>query len=94
MRDPRLIYAAVLAVMSLLTFALYAWDKRQATLGRWRTRERTLHLCALLGGWPGGLLGRRLFAHKTSKLGFSVILWTIAAAHLAAFALLIWRPTP
>lgn len=57
---------------SLLAFALYAWDKSAARGGRWRTAESTLHLIALLGGWPGSLLAQRVLRHKSSKASFLV----------------------
>jgi uncharacterized membrane protein YsdA (DUF1294 family) len=57
---------------SLLAFAVYAWDKSAARGGRWRTAESTLHLIALLGGWPGALLAQRVLRHKSSKASFQL----------------------
>jgi uncharacterized membrane protein YsdA (DUF1294 family) len=56
----------LVAVMSVVSFFLFGADKRRAERGEFRIRERTLLLCALLGG-PGALLGMRLFRHKTRK---------------------------
>ena len=72
-------------VMSVITLLVYAWDKRAAGGGRRRTPEGTLHLLALLGGWPGALLGQQLFKHKRQKTGFVAITWLIAAGHVAAW---------
>jgi uncharacterized membrane protein YsdA (DUF1294 family)/cold shock CspA family protein len=69
-------------VMSLLTFALYADDKSRAERGSWRTSERTLHLCELAGGWPGGFIAQRKLRHKTIKSSYQVVFWTIASLHL------------
>ena len=44
---------ALILLMSLLTLATYAWDKRQAIRGGWRVPETRLHLLELCGG-PGG----------------------------------------
>ena len=63
------------AVASLLAFVVYAWDKSAAQGNRWRTRESTLHLIALLGGWPGALLAQRLLRHKSTKRSFLVVFW-------------------
>lgn len=55
---------------SLISFILYAWDKSAAQSGRWRTPEATLHLWALLGGWPGALLAQKYLRHKSVKPEF------------------------
>ena len=39
--------------ISVITFIAYAVDKSAAQAGRWHTKEQTLHLFALLGGWLG-----------------------------------------
>lgn len=72
------------AVMSAVLFAAYGFDKRAARLGRSRTRERTLHLMALLGGWPGALVAQRVFRHKTIKRPFRIVFWLTVVANLAA----------
>ena len=58
---------------SLITFIAYAIDKSAAQSGRWRTRESTLHLLALLGGWPGALIAQNQLRHKSRKTSFQVI---------------------
>ena len=73
--------------LSLLAFMLYRHDKSAAQEGRIRTRERTLHLIDLLGGWPGGLLAQDRFRHKTRKASFQVVFWATVAVN---FALLSW----
>ena len=57
-------------VMSGITFRAYLWDKRAAMRSEWRTMENTLHLFALMGGWPGALLAQRLLRHKNQKDAF------------------------
>ena len=44
---------------------------------------RTLHLLALLGGWPGAILGQRQFRHKTRKVAFLIVFWAVAVLHVA-----------
>ena len=77
---------AVYAVMSVATFAAYALDKSFARRGKRRINESTLHLLALLGGWPGALLAMPIIRHKRRKTSFVVVLWLIALAHAAGWA--------
>jgi len=80
------IVVGVYLVMSLITFVLYGWDKRQAARGNWRVKERTLHLMELLCGWPGALVARTIFRHKRRKLGFSIVTALIVLLHLAIWS--------
>lgn len=77
----------VYGAMSALTFVVYGWDKSSARLGRWRTREQTLHLLALAGGWPGALVAQRRLRHKSIKASFQRMFWVTVIANIAA---LIW----
>ena len=73
---------------TLVTFALYAWDKRAARRrGAPRVRERTLHTWALLGGFAGALAGQLLRRHKSRRLGFGLAAWFALAVHATAW---IW----
>ncbi|CAD5110393.1 DUF1294 domain-containing protein [Zestomonas carbonaria] len=74
------------AVLSLVSFVQYWRDKQSAQKGHWRTREKTLHLTALLGGWPGALVAQRVFRHKTRKLSFQLVFWSIVVLHQVAWA--------
>ena len=62
-------------IASSITFFVYAFDKSAARNDRWRTQESTLHLFALLGGWPGALVAQRLFRHKCRKQSFQIVFW-------------------
>ena len=55
---------------SVIAFIAYALDKSAAQHQQWRTRESTLHLLALIGGWPGALAAQRLLRHKSGKPSF------------------------
>jgi len=90
MPHPLVIALIVYVVMSLLTAGAYGLDKRAAARQKQRTRERTLHLLALLGGWPGALLAQQLFQHKRAKTGFVLITYATAALHLAAWGLVLY----
>lgn len=72
----------VMLLASVTSLALYAWDKRRAAKGGWRVPEKRLHLLALLGGWPGALLGQRWLRHKTVKRRFRVVFWLTVVVHV------------
>lgn len=76
------IMAGIYAVMSLLTFIAYATDKSSAQNGRWRTSERTLHLFALIGGWPGAFFAQSILRHKSSKREFKSIFWVTVLVNI------------
>jgi uncharacterized membrane protein YsdA (DUF1294 family) len=75
-------YLIVVAVMSLVCFITYGLDKRQAVKGGHRVSERTLHLMAFLGGWPGALIGQRKFHHKMQKVAFRIMFWMVVVIHI------------
>jgi len=72
---------------SLVAFILYGADKAAAQNNRWRTPESTLHLFALVGGWPGALIAQDIFRHKSKKEEFQTIFWTTVVLNCAA---LVW----
>jgi len=80
----RLLPATVFALYltaSIAAFILYAWDKSAARGNRRRTRERALHLLDLAGGWPGALIARHLFRHKSRKQSFIIAFWGTVAVN-------------
>lgn len=87
-----LAYIAVVALMSIISFLAYGFDKRRAQKNGRRVPEKTLHVLALLGGWPGALMGQRTFRHKTQKLSFRIVFWLCVALHLIAVSgiLYLW----
>ena len=76
-----------LAVINLVTFAVYGIDKAKAKQGAWRVPEKTLFLLPLLGGSLGALLGMRVFHHKTKHWYF---VWGIPLILLVQIALAVW----
>jgi len=67
------ILAAVLVVCSLVTFALYASDKKKAKANQWRIKESTLIMAGFLMGGLGGVLGMSLLRHKTQHAKFKLL---------------------
>ena len=77
--------------ISVITFIAYAVDKSAAQAGRWHTKEQTLHLFALLGGWPGALIAQQALRHKSRKTSFRVVFWTTVVLNCVGLA---WLHTP
>lgn len=85
--SPTLLFAY--AVMSALAFFLYGLDKYRAQSGGWRIPEPTLLLVAFVGGWPGALIARGLFRHKTRKQPFRWLFWASVTLNGGLLALLL-----
>jgi uncharacterized membrane protein YsdA (DUF1294 family)/cold shock CspA family protein len=83
-----LIVAGIYLVAGAITFATYAYDKRQARSGGWRVPEATLLLQGLLGGWPGAIIAQLAFHHKTIKSSFRVAFWATVVVNVVVFVAL------
>lgn len=93
MTEPELVavmaHATWMLAWSVVGFVVYAVDKQAAKAGKdsrgsgkkRRVSERSLHGIALIGGFVGAGLGRRLLRHKTRKPVFGVVLWIAAILH-------------
>jgi uncharacterized membrane protein YsdA (DUF1294 family)/cold shock CspA family protein len=71
--------------LSVVTFGLYAVDKAQAANDGMRVPEARLHLLALVGGWPGGLLAQQFLRHKSVKPSFRQAFWITVALNVLIF---------
>lgn len=76
-------------LFSGVAFLMYGIDKSAAQHGGRRTSESALHTVALVGGWPGALVARRVFRHKTIKQPFRTVFWLTVVANCAALAWLV-----
>jgi uncharacterized membrane protein YsdA (DUF1294 family) len=59
-----------LILINTLGFALMGIDKHRARKKKWRIPERSLFICAFLGGALGAAIGMRSFHHKTKHWYF------------------------
>ncbi len=82
---------ALYLVASVIAFFAYAFDKSAAQRDQWRTKESTLHLFGLLGGWPGALAAQRLLRHKSAKASFQTTFWFTVALNCGVLG---WLFTP
>ncbi len=80
-----LIYLAAVAVMSFITFCLYAVDKRRAKKRQWRISEKALLLCSFFLGAAGGGLAMLVCRHKTEHWYFVVVNIASLIIHIILF---------
>lgn len=59
-----------LLMINIAGFVVMGIDKQKAIKKRWRIRESTLFLIALVGGSFGSIVGMRVFHHKTKHWYF------------------------
>lgn len=76
-----------LLLINLITYIVYALDKRKAKKGQWRTSEATLITLAFVGGSVGALLAMRLCRHKTKHVKFLIC---VPLALVLQLALAFW----
>ena len=86
-RVPNTVGLAYLA-LSTVCFIMYAADKSAAKSGGWRTKESTLLLTGLVGGWPGAMLAQQFLRHKSVKASFRSAFWGTVVMNVIAFVVL------
>ena len=79
-----------LAAINVLSAVLTIADKYRARRGKWRIRESTLILAAVLGGSPAEYITMRLIRHKTRHKKFMIGLPAIFLIQAAAAALAVY----
>ena len=83
-------------VVSVVTLLMYSRDKAAALKDKPRTPENTLHLLALLGGWPGAMVAQQSLRHKSQKRSFRRVYWLTVVINLAVLGSWIvtqWPPS-
>lgn len=76
----------LLVVMNIISFALMGHDKKCAQKGKWRVPERTLFLATACFGGLGGVLGMKVFHHKTKHWYFKVFFPALLVIQVALLA--------
>ena len=79
----------VYIVMSMAAFYAYKHDKQAAQASLRRTSEWTLVMLGLIGGWPGALIARHRYRHKTKKVVFKIGYWLSVGLNVAVLTWLI-----
>ena len=65
-----LVALTIIAIMNIVAFVLMGHDKKCARQGKWRVPEKTLFLVTACFGGLGGVLGMKVFHHKTQHWYF------------------------
>ena len=79
-----LVAVAIIAIMNIAAFALMGHDKKCARQGKWRVPERTLFLVTACFGGLGGVLGMKVFHHKTQHWYFKVFFPVLLVVQIVA----------
>ena len=82
-------YSILMVFMSLVSFILFAIDKKKAIKGKERIKEKTLLLTTIINGAIGSFLARIICRHKTDKIYFSIVIYLSIVAQIAALAVMI-----
>ena len=78
---------AVIADMNVVAFTLMGIDKRRARRGAWRISERALFMMTACFGGLGGVLGMKVFHHKTQHWYFWVFFPVLLVLQIAILAI-------
>ena len=68
--------------ITLVTFAMFGFDKAMAKANKARVPESILLALTFSGGTVGALLGRYMFNHKTSKKSFRAKFWVVVVIQI------------
>jgi len=79
---------AIYAILNIIAFVSYVWDKHKAKNDQWRTRESTLIALAFFGPF-GATAGMLAVRHKTQKIKFKLV-YIFLVLHIIAIAYLIY----
>ena len=81
-----LVALAIIAIMNIAAFALMGHDKRCARQGKWRVPEKRLFLVTACFGGLVGVLGMKMFHHKTQHWYFKVFFPVLLVVQIALLA--------
>lgn len=80
-----------LTSINVATFITYGIDKLKAKRSKWRIREASLLLLAVLGGSIGALLGMKVWHHKTMHKKFKDGVPAILIVQMAIIGYLLMK---
>ena len=71
-----------LIIINIIAFLAMFIDKKKAEKNKWRIKESTLLILALIGGSIGAITGMYVFHHKTQKPRFYIGIPIIIVLHI------------
>lgn len=77
---------AAYLIASLVTFAVFGWDKLAAKRGWRRVPEVWLQGLSLAGGFPGAAAAMQVFRHKRRKRSFVLVFALTVLPHAVGWA--------
>ena len=75
-------------IVNILGFFLILIDKIKACKNKWRIKENTLLLLAIIGVGPGEIISMLLFRHKTKKNKFIILIPIIIIVQTIIYVIL------
>lgn len=76
-------------IIGVVTFLMYAKDKKAAQNDQWRTPESTLHLLSIAGGWVGAMVAQTYLRHKSQKPEFRMMYYLTVIINMAGLLFLL-----
>lgn len=72
LRQKEIYLGIFLLIINLITYIMMGIDKHRARNNKWRIKEKSFFLLALIGGAIGIILGMTMFRHKTQHKTFYI----------------------
>ncbi len=93
MKDMNLLHIVLiyLVITNVLTFFMFGIDKWKAKKSKWRIREASLLMLAILGGSIGAWFGMKVWHHKTQHKKFKYGVPAIIIVQLALIGYILYR---
>ena len=79
-------YLSATTITTVFYLLAKSLDKNAAQNGNWRTKESTLHMLALIGGWPGAMYAQQKLRHKSIKTEFRQVFWATVVMNISALS--------
>ncbi len=67
--------------INILSFFIFGIDKYKAKKGKNRISEKTLFIISLIGGCYGSIFAMNIFSHKTKKVKFTIINYSLLVVY-------------